>query len=145
MKTLVIGIGNTIRCDDGVGFKLASQIQEHALENVDVIYTHQLLPELSEDISKYEVAVFIDASMELECGKIAFKELLPKDIEEIDTHHLTPETLLELSYDFYDAKPTAYSVHIGLCSDELKEELSPTLQTSFDSYKLQIVNFLKTL
>ncbi|MFP4333539.1 MAG: hydrogenase maturation protease, partial [Campylobacterales bacterium] len=73
MKTLVIGIGNTIRCDDGIGFKLAQMVEKETIEGVEVICTHQLLPELSEDISKYEVVIFVDASTLLERGKIAFE------------------------------------------------------------------------
>ncbi|MFP4486236.1 MAG: hydrogenase maturation protease [Campylobacterales bacterium] len=144
MKTLVIGIGNTIRCDDGIGFKLAQMVEKETIEGVEVICTHQLLPELSEDISKYEVVIFVDASTLLECGKIAFEEIEKKEIEELSTHYLTPEILLELSFDFYDKVPQAYSVHIGMCSDELNENLSPAIYSNVDSYKQQIVNFLQS-
>lgn len=142
MKKLLIGIGNTIRCDDGVGFRLTESLQDETLEGVKTISTHQLLPELSEDISEADVVVFVDASEVLECGKIVFQEIEKKDADEIDTHYLTPETLLELSFDFYDRVPEAYSVHIGLCSDELNESFSPTIKANFDLYKQQIVNFL---
>jgi hydrogenase maturation protease len=38
LKTLIAGIGSTIRGDDGVGVHLARRLQEHSLpENVDVV------------------------------------------------------------------------------------------------------------
>ena len=52
-KTLVIGYGNTLRSDDGVGVWIAGQLAVLHLPNVDVRTCHQLFPELSSDFVSY--------------------------------------------------------------------------------------------
>jgi hydrogenase maturation protease len=46
-KILLIGYGNTLRNDDGVGVRIAEIIAEENRPHVQVIATHQLTPELA--------------------------------------------------------------------------------------------------
>lgn len=61
MKTLVIGFGNTLRGDDGVGPLVAEQVDTWNLRNVRSLSVHQLTPELAADIAQVETVFFIDA------------------------------------------------------------------------------------
>ena len=55
---LVIGYGNTLRGDDGVGPLAADTIRGWGLEGVAAISITQLTPELAEPISAARLAVF---------------------------------------------------------------------------------------
>ena len=60
---LVIGYGNALRTDDGIGWHVAERLADDArLDGVMVIQRHQLTPELALDISRADLVVLIDAS-----------------------------------------------------------------------------------
>ena len=70
-QALVIGYGNTLRGDDAVGQVVARALAgEAAIEGVEVIACHQLMPELAECIDAADLVVFIDAAADLQPGTI---------------------------------------------------------------------------
>ena len=63
MRTLIIGIGNPLRGDDGLGWDVAGELSsELRRDDVQVLATHQLTPELSDLVSRAELVLFIDAT-----------------------------------------------------------------------------------
>jgi hydrogenase maturation protease len=62
MTWLVIGIGNTLRRDDGLGPWLVEQIADWGLPSVTTRAVHQLTPELVIEIAKHDRVLFLDAS-----------------------------------------------------------------------------------
>ena len=63
MRTLIIGIGNPLRGDDGIGLDVASEFsRELRRDDVQVLATHQLTPELSELVSRADRVFFIDVA-----------------------------------------------------------------------------------
>ena len=55
-KVLVIGYGNSLRGDDGIGPAVAQAFaDEDATECADVIVCHQLTPELAESIAAVDL------------------------------------------------------------------------------------------
>ena len=73
MKTLILGLGNSIRCDDGVGNQVA-QILESEINNpeVTVTETNAIGLGLLDFILGYERVILIDAiqSSEGKAGKV---------------------------------------------------------------------------
>jgi hypothetical protein len=61
---LVIGYGNELRGDDGVGPKTAMAVSEWHFPGVKTMVCHQLTPDLAEPIAAAERVVFIDAVAE---------------------------------------------------------------------------------
>jgi hydrogenase maturation protease len=61
--TLVIGFGNTLRSDDGVGPRVASVVAGWGLPGVVAIAVHQLGPELAEPLAEAGRAFFVDARL----------------------------------------------------------------------------------
>jgi Ni,Fe-hydrogenase maturation factor len=59
----VIGYGNTLRTDDGVGPYVATAVASWGLPGVVSVGVHQLTPELSELLASAELAVFVDARL----------------------------------------------------------------------------------
>jgi hydrogenase maturation protease len=58
----IIGIGNTLRGDDGVGAYVCSEIESLNLPGVDTVVVQQLTPDLMEDLQQYNDIVIVDAS-----------------------------------------------------------------------------------
>jgi hydrogenase maturation protease len=124
-KTLVIGIGNTIRGDDGAGIRVAERIAaRHA--DVDVLCVQQLSPEHADTIAQYERLIVVDASVTADAVRVtplhaAVDARLPR------THDVTPAGILALSSTLYAHIPSdALLVEIPAASCEFNEELSPS-------------------
>ena len=82
MKTLVLGIGNPILGDDGVGFHIAQELaKEIKDENIDVKDTSAGGLNLLELIAGYDKLILIDAIMTEngEAGEIY--QLKPEEIQ----------------------------------------------------------------
>src|SRR5262245_41264787 len=60
---LVIGYGNTLRGEDGIGPAVAEEVAARGLPGVRVIVAHQLTPELAADIADARLVVFVDAAV----------------------------------------------------------------------------------
>jgi len=68
---LIIGFGNSLRRDDGAGPALANMV--HANEGFDdirIIETHQLMPELAEEVAAPDVSAVIFMDSRVVAGKI---------------------------------------------------------------------------
>jgi Ni,Fe-hydrogenase maturation factor len=73
---LVIGYGNTLRRDDGVGVRAAEMMAADArFTDVEVLTAYQLTPELSLDIATASLVVFVDADVRGLPGSIEVREL----------------------------------------------------------------------
>jgi hydrogenase maturation protease len=60
---VVIGYGNEVRGDDGVGPRVARVVAGWQLPHVKALAVHQLLPELVESFAEASAVVFVDASL----------------------------------------------------------------------------------
>jgi hydrogenase maturation protease len=79
---LVIGCGNPLRSDDGVGRHAARQIAATVSpSDVTVLVRHQLTPDLAEPVYKARLVIFIDASCEDPPGKIRSRRIVPANGE----------------------------------------------------------------
>lgn len=61
MRTVIIGVGNPVRCDDGVGLHVARQLRARVGESVDVVQLCAGGLRLVEAMVGYDRAVIIDA------------------------------------------------------------------------------------
>jgi hydrogenase maturation protease len=128
-RALVIGYGNSLRADDGVGWCMADRLSaDPRLGDAQVLRCQQLTPELSFDVSQASLVVFVDASSTLAAGEVALRKLTAVPGTAAWTHHLTPEALLDMSHGLYAAVPEATLVSIGAASFELGEGLSPAVE-----------------
>lgn len=108
MGTLIIGIGNTLRGDDGAGQEAALLLADAlAGDTVEVIACHQLTLEMSEPLARATTAVFIDAEYGGAAGEIRLRSLVPTGAD-LFTHDLIPETLLSAALVLYGHAPEAW-------------------------------------
>lgn len=125
-KALIVGYGNPLRGDDGIGQAAARALaQTPAVCGAEVIECHQLLPELAESLAGVALAVFIDAAAGIPPGSIV---VAPVQATAAPTaglvHHVDPGTLLLLSTKLYGRAPRAFLVTVGAGSLALGEGFS---------------------
>src|SRR5437762_2384590 len=106
---LVIGYGNTLRCDDGAGIKAAEAVAALNLPGVSVITRHQLVPELAEPISQAHAVVFVDANAKAAADSPQFSEIQPEDSGQIFDHAANPRSLLGLTRRLFGLAPQAWT------------------------------------
>ena len=63
MSTLVIGVGNTLRGDDGVAARVLELLEAKAPGAFVLQAAFSLLPELAEDLVAHERVIFVDADV----------------------------------------------------------------------------------
>jgi hydrogenase maturation protease len=114
---LIIGYGNPLRSDDGVGWQAAELLTDDPrLADAQILACHQLTPELAEDVSRAGFVVLIDASTEPGVpGSVETRELsgAPSDeAESAFSHHIDASRLLGLAEVLYGQCPPAVQVSI---------------------------------
>lgn len=127
IKTVVLACGNTLRGDDGVGWRVGSLlIEDPPCDGLEVILTQQLLPEHAETLSGADPAIFLDCSALIPAGTVtAFSVEPAANLSSLFTHHLDPAALLRVARDLYGRAPSrALAIMIGGECFELNEELS---------------------
>lgn len=102
---LVIGYGNPLRRDDGVGWVAVTQIQSLNLSDVTCVTAHQLLPEHSDMVAGADMVILIDASIQGCAGDVHITPVLPIREAPSMTHHLSPQSLLNMTKWLYDKTP----------------------------------------
>lgn len=122
--SLVIGYGNELRSDDGVGPSTARAVGKLPVEGVQVLEAHQLTPELAEPIAKADRVIFIDATLAGSPGEVTVQPLAPADLTGPMGHLSRPDQLLALAKAVFGHAPTAWLVTITVQSLELGEKLT---------------------
>lgn len=141
-KTLVMGIGNPLRSDDGVGPYIVQKIKDKNLPGVKVRAVQQLNIELLEEVDKYDKILLVDASF-LGEGLI-FRKVQPIDHEQgASSHHLSPEFFWTLAHKLYHRHLNLYVCAVRGRNFELGEQLSTEVQLLIPQAIDEICAFLK--
>lgn len=123
-ETIIFGIGNSARQDDGLGWAFLNEIEKSEVFKGELHYCYQLNIEDAELVSKAEKVIFVDAYE----GKLEeaymFEECGVNGQITYTTHALDPEAILALSQNVYDKKPEAYVMKIQGYEWELQEGLT---------------------
>lgn len=129
-RVVVVGYGNTLRSDDGLGWHAAERLADDPrLDGVDVIQRHQLTPELAFDISAASLVVLIDASSRRAPGEFCVERVEPAaGAGPRGSHHLTPATLVALAHELYGCAADVLVVSCGVQSLEIGDRLSPVVE-----------------
>ena len=128
--TLIVGYGNTLRSDDGFGWHAAARVAEDPrLRGAEVLWRHQLTPELAYDVGQASLVVFIDVSVGEEAGAISVRRLdAAPGTESSWSHHLEPAALVALAGELWNASPAVFVVSVGAASLDVGDRLSPVVE-----------------
>ena len=129
-RVLIIGYGNPLRADDGVGWqaahRLAALLQD---EFVETLALHQLTPELAEPISRADLIIFIDASHEGNPGSWKCERVVPNPTAGNSlAHHFTPASLLACAQAIFRASPFALVISVAGASFCYQEQLTSSVE-----------------
>ncbi len=129
-SVLVIGYGNTLRSDDGVGQQVATLVDQWELPYIRSYAVHQLTPELAAELATVQRAIFIDAYPESTTVQV---HPLTDEVPETTNclgHTSNPRSLLTLAKQVYGVAPAAWWVLIPAVNFDFGEEFSPTTEAA---------------
>jgi hydrogenase maturation protease len=142
-KALIIGYGNPLRGDDGLGWHAARLFAGIATAyDAEVLTRHQLMPELAEPASEADTVIFVDAASGGAPGRLRWRRVEPRPGPASFTHHLSPESLLGMAKELYGRCPRAFVVSVSGESFACGEELSPTVRAALPALMELVENLL---
>ena len=141
-RTLVMGIGNPGRGDDGLGPRLVERLEPARPESADLDSNYQLNVEDALACSHYATVIFVDASAS---GKAPFEfsQLEPARDIAFTTHELSPASVLALCEELYGRRPEAWLLAIRGYAWDLGESLSPLAEINLSAALAFLVGRLK--
>jgi hydrogenase maturation protease len=122
-RWVVIGYGNELRGDDGVGPRVARAVAMLGLPSVRCCAVHQLTPELAEMLSEADRAIFVDASLS-STGTAEMTLLAPVPVGSGWGHTSDPRWLLALTTAVYGHAPAAWLITVPAANVEYGVGLS---------------------
>ena len=143
-EVLVIGYGNTLRGDDGVGPRVAEAVGNLLLPGVRTLICPLLTPELAAPISRADTVIFVDAAVDAP-DQVQWRKLEPNDTSQLMAHAADPRTLLALARDVFGHTPEAWWLTIPAVDLSFREEFSPTVQRGFIEAVEKIQEFCRAV
>ena len=144
---LVIGYGNPLRADDGLGWTVARRLQcdldgDPQFGDVVVLAEHQLTPELAEPISRARLVIFVDARAGDQPGRIERRGIASTvDGSLAFSHHVDPPSLVQMARLLYGHCPTAVVVSVDGDDFGYGTTLSPAIQAAIP----EVVRGIRTM
>jgi len=120
---LIIGYGNTLRGDDGVGPAVATALAALNLPGVESIACQQLSPEHAAALAFADKVVFVDAAMD-PLPEVQLRRLEPDNMPQLLTHAAHPRMLLTLARDVFGHSPQAWMLTIPGSHFNFREHFS---------------------
>lgn len=140
-KGLVIGYGNSLRSDDGIGIRIAETVADWQLPQVRSLAVAQLTPELAADLAIADLAIFVDAGRATERA-LEVRALEP-EVSTISSHFSNPQALLSLTVAIYKTCPQAWWLIVPGLNFQLGDRLSSFAQEGVARSLIQIKKILE--
>ncbi len=122
--TLLIGYGNPLREDDGLGVAVADTLRDQP--GLDILTAHQLLIEMAETIARYRRVIFVDVNATVPPGVLAVPLMQPD--QAALGHTLSPWRVMACARELFGAQTECVIFSAGGAGFGYKETLSPTAQ-----------------
>lgn len=121
---LVIGYGNSLRGDDGIGPYVAEMLARREMPFVVVQSTTQLLPELAEEVAGARGVIFVDACRIAGPCPVHIHRLNPTANDCRQGHCVGPQDVLWLASTCFGRIPPAWLVAVAAYEFDLNNGLS---------------------
>ena len=139
-ELLVIGYGNTLRQDDGVGPLVAERIEALHLAGVRTLICDQLSPEHAELIAHARVTVFVDAVRGAP-RHVRLKPVRAGTTTQLLAHAAEPATMLALARDVYGRAPQAWLLPVPAVRLGFGPNVSVTAQHGIEDATRTLTRF----
>lgn len=136
-ELLVVGYGNPLRHDDGVGPRVAEAIEEMKLPGVRTLVCQQLSPEHAEPVARSRRVIFVDAAVD-EIDGVKFRKLDPGETSQLMAHAADPRTMLALARDVFGNTPEAWWLTIPALKLGFGTDFSPQAEAGFHTAVAEI-------
>ena len=130
---LVIGIGNGLRGDDGVGALLADPVGGRSVQ--------QLTPEMAAELAELEAVLFIDAWL-APVGAAPQLTVIAPAAGAAESHRLEPAQLLAISQALYGRAPQAHLLRVPAYGFDHGTALSAELQAALPAARALLQGWL---
>jgi len=143
VKSLVIGYGNSLRSDDGIGACVAKVVNNWNLPQVRSLCEYQLTPELAAELAQVDLAIFVDACQTADKNAVELLPIKPSNAIEFKSHFSNPEALLSLTQALFGNCPRAWLVIVPGTNFELGDRLSPMAKLGIEQALKRIRGLLE--
>ena len=133
---LVIGVGNTLRRDDGLGPFIVSSLPP--IDGVLTLAVHQLTADLIEQVSRAKRVLFIDASTVDE--QIAVRQITEQSASL--GYVFGPAALLDLARAIHGRAPEGWLLPVPGYDFDFGEELSSKAAAVVPTAKAVVLNWI---
>ena len=124
-KTIVVGVGNTLRSDDGVGAFICAELEKINLSGLTVLTTHQLHIELVEDLKEFDIIIVVDAGTNPK-SDVSFYPITEHKSSGIHSSHNIDATILySLLQNLYPSERSFFVCEIHVQNFDLGDTISP--------------------
>ena len=141
-QSLIIGYGNSLRSDDGIGGRVADIIGSWHLPKVQSLSRFQLTPELAADLAEVDLVIFVDACSTTETRIIQLQALKPLNSIEIRSHFSDPRAILSLTQTLYGKCPQAWLIVVPGANFGFSDRLSSVGEKGVSQALIEIRNLL---
>lgn len=141
-RSLVIGFGNIDRADDGAAHAVVNLLRRRLGEEelgegetglddlddsgkVDSVFLIQPVPELADNLARYDRVVFVDAHVDPNMSALYCAPIQPESAPPLFSHHLTPAMLLALAGVLHGKAPRGHLVSVRGIDFDFHRGLSP--------------------
>ncbi|MDP3312814.1 hydrogenase maturation protease [Lutibacter sp.] len=142
-NTLIIGIGNNTRQDDGLGWCFIDELEKICFNNDHLLQKYQLMVEDADLIVTYENVIFVDASKNEIKNGFSIEQIFPAKEFAFSTHSIPPDQVLNLCKIVYNKTPKAYLIAIEGYEWDIKIGLSKRAFINLINAKNHFLNFIK--
>jgi hydrogenase maturation protease len=135
---LVVGIGNELRSDDGVGARVVRALPER--RGLETAVVHQLTPDLVEALARADRVLFVDAHASE--TRLRLVRLPEREPASGIGHALGPEALIAWTSAACGRAPEAWVLGIPAISFEIGESLSPDVERAVPMARQAVLAWL---
>lgn len=139
----IVGIGNALRSDDGLGNYITETIEQLQIKNVKTFIVHQLQIELLEELQDFNSVIFVDASLKNE--EVIFEEIKQDlSVASSSSHRISAEMLVQLSKKLYQKQIHFYSCAVKGYYFNMGESISPQAKANAKKAIEKILSFIQS-
>ena len=139
---LVIGFGNPLRGDDGLGGRAAAEIAAR-WPDVSVLTPQQLTLDLAEPISRARLVLLFDAAAGETPGSIAYRAVtFDPAVAGTLHHHVSPGALLSAVHALYGQAPPMILLTVSGQAFDFAQGLSPAVEATLPDLIARVADLI---
>ena len=150
-KIMVVGYGNPLCGDDGVGWHAAQVLADTLeVEDIKILACHTLTPKLFDPVRQSDLVIFVNSCMDDLPGQLTFRAIKSRIPNTgLRRSRLNPQALLSCVQELYGTCPQGLMITMGGENFNYGDDLSPFVATNFpallESVRDQLAQWRSTI